>query len=196
MSENFDTSGLAERISKIKKEGEETTDFTIECLTCLMERHDLRYSIPDGFEVEDVPQVIFDTLRQGEIPSKEQVLLMDNNVQNSLIIELIWVCGMNAISYYTKEEDENSDYFDAVLSMLDVGPGHFIGCYITAALTLLMCKVPTIELVEVMTNNFDNSEEQLMKNQDVLIELAASIFMRWKEDKVYYQTITNPFEEV
>jgi hypothetical protein len=186
---NFDMNGLMDRINRIKQEGEETTDFTVEFLQCLMERHDLASSIPEDFELDDVPDSIFSTLRCGDIPSKEELILLESGVQNNLIFEMIWLCGMNAISYYTQdvEVDEGEvSVFESILTMLSVSPGHFVGCYLISVYTLLMCKVPSLEMMEIITDNFNSEPDRLNKNQDIFVEMAAAILLRWKEDKVYY----------
>lgn len=186
---NFDMSGLNERINKIKEEGEESSDFTREFIQCLMERHDLIHSLPDDFEVEDIPESIFDSLREGEIPTKEELLVIDNDNQNALIFELIWVCGMNAISFYTEDvevEEGEPTVFDSILSMLSLSPGHYVGCYLIAVYTLLMCRVPSVEMMEIITDDFNSDPDRLQKNQDIFVEMAAAVLLRWKEDKIYY----------
>jgi hypothetical protein len=184
MPEIFDSENLTERINKIRKEGEDSTEFTLEYLQCLMERHNLGFSIPTDFSDPDVPQIIFETLTSGELPTKEQILLMDSDTQNHLIIELIWLCGMYAIHNYSVEWGE--DYLESILAMLDVDAGHFIGCYLISVFTLLMGTVPSISLVESLTNNFDCSPEILNKTQDIFLETAYSILLRWKEDQQHY----------
>ena len=123
MPEIFDSENLTERINKIRKEGEDSTEFTLEFLQCLMVRHNLGFSIPTDFSDPDVPQIIFETLTSGELPTKEQILLMDSDTQNHLIIELIWLCGMYAIHNYSVEWGE--DYLESILAMLDVDPMGF-----------------------------------------------------------------------
>jgi hypothetical protein len=185
----FDMTGLMDRINKIKKEGEESTDFTLEFLQCLMERHDLASSIPEDFELDDVPDSILSTLRSGELPSKENLMIIEADTQNFIIFELIWLCGMNAISFYTEDielEEGEPSIFDSILTMLSISPGHFVGCYLISVYTLLMCKVPSVDMMEIITDNFNSEPDRLMKNQDIFIEMAAAILLRWKEDKVYY----------
>lgn len=186
---NFDMSGLNDRINKIKKEGEESSDFTLEFIQCLMERHDLAHSIPDDFELENVPESIMNTLREGEMPTKEQIVLIATEDQNALIFEMIWLCGMNAISYYTEDlevEEGEPTVFDSILSMLSLSPGHFVGCYLIAVYTLLMCRVPSVEMMELITDDFNCDPDRLLKNQDFFVELSAAVLLRWKEDKIYY----------
>lgn len=189
----FNLSGLSDRINKIKQEGEESSMFTLEFLNCLLARHDLESALPDDFQIEDIPQTIIESLQQGKVPSKEEIILIDSDLQNSLICELVWLCGMYAVSCYTSDvtpAEGEPTYFESVLSMLEVSAGHFIGCYIIAAFSLLMSKVPSIDLVEAITNNFDDSDEQIQKSQEFFVELAAGILLRWKEDQLY----TTPIE--
>ena len=196
---DFDLSGLVDRINEIKKEGEETSSFTLEFLECLLTRHDLKSALPENFQVEDIPQTIIESLRQGELPTHEQIVVIDNDDQNSLICELIWLCGMYSISCYTTNESDEKEgkptYFESVLAMLDVSAGHFIGCYLIAVLTLLLGKVPNIELAAILTNDFDDTPERVIKSQELFAELAAGILLRWKEDKMYYPPSTNPITE-
>lgn len=199
MTDSFDMSGLLDRINKIKKQGEQTSEFTLEFLQCLLERHDLKYAIPPDFEVVDIPSIILDSLRQGELPSKEQLCLLDNEVQNNFLVEMIWVCGMNAIYYYTKDvpPDANGEtILDSLLVMLDVSQCHFVGCYLIAVMTLLMGNVPSIDIIESLTGNFNNSPEQIIKSQDMFLEFSKAIYSRWKEDKLNYEIFTQSFKEV
>lgn len=188
----FDMSGLNDRINKIKKEGEENSDFIHEFLQCLMERHDLKFSIPDHCEMDNVPQELIENLKEGTLPSKERLILLDTETQNALLFDMLWMCGMHAIAFYTKDipealgYEQDNEYFESVIAMLDVSPGHYIGCYIIAAYTLLMCKVPTIEMIEIITGNFESEQEQLQKSQDIFMELAAGVLTRWREDRIYY----------
>lgn len=189
MTEVFDVKDLTDRINKLKKSG----DFTREFLECLAERHDLFSSIPNDLSISEIPESVMNSLRSGELPPKEDILLMDTELQTHLVIELIWMCGMQAISYYTEDEPE---YLESILAMLDVSAGHYVGCYLISVFTLLMSKVPSMSLIETLTNNFDSSPEGLEKSQDIFLETAYSLFLRWTEDKGYYQTITSNFKEL
>jgi hypothetical protein len=185
---------LQSRINDIKQEGQESVDFTIEYLQCLMARHDLMESIPDDFELDDVPDSILDTLRKGEIPTKDEIILMDTEIQNYFLFELIWLCGMTAIAYYTSDESDNEQQnnpntFDVIVSMLEVSPGHATGCYLIAVFTLLMSQLPTEAMISNITNNFSDDFDQCQKNMDYFVELASSILTRHKEDKLYMSGI-------
>ena len=159
---------LQSRINDIRKEGQESADFTIEYIECLMRRHDLMESIPEDFELDDVSDSILDTLRKGEIPTKDQIILMDAQVQNYFIFELIWLCGMTAIAYYTSNENDESgeetNTFDIILSMLQVSPGHATACYLISVFTLLMSQLPSETMISNITNNFSDDVEQCQKN--------------------------------
>lgn len=182
---NFDLSGLQDRINEIKSE----TLFTRDFLDCLLKRHDLKYSIPDEFEIDDVPISILKTLKEGNIPSEEEILTMSSEIQNLLMFELIWVCGMNAIAFYTKEvtnSDDQDGILEQILAMISVSPAHYIGCYIIAAYTLLMCRVPSFEMIESITDNFSQDEHRLQRNYDLFVELVAGVYSRYQEDQQYY----------
>jgi hypothetical protein len=199
MTDSFDMSGLLDLINKIKKEGEKSTEFTLECLQCLLERHDLKYSIHLDFEVVDVPFVILESLRQGILPSKEQICLLDDEVQSNFIAEMIWVCGMNTISYYTRDippDEDGETVLDQFLVMLEVSESHFIGCYLISALTLLMGNIPSIEMIETITDNFNNNPQHIAKSLEIFYEFIRAIHSRWKEDKLNYESFTQNFKEV
>lgn len=192
-SNQIDLKSLQSRINEIKKEGEEITDFTYDFLQCLMYRHDLSECIPPDFELEDVPDHIVESLRNGNVPEKEQLLMISPDAQNFMCFELIWVCGMGAIASYGADKDGNEEEgipstFDVILAMRDVSPAHNIGSYIIAAFALLMCQLPSEDMIARITNNFDDSQEQLQNNMDNFVELAASIVTRYREDLMYYGT--------
>lgn len=192
-SNSIDLKSLQSRINEIKKEGEEITDFTYDFLECLMERHDLNECIPEEFELEDVPDHIIDTLRKGKIPTKEELIMVAPETQNFMCFELIWICGMGAIASYGADEDGEPDEgipstFETIIAMREVSPAHNIASYIIAVLSLLMAQLPSEEMIEHITNNFDDSEDQLQKNMDNFVEFAASVITRYREDKMYYGT--------
>jgi hypothetical protein len=192
-SNSIDLKSLQSRINEIKKEGEEITDFTYDFLECLMERHDLSECLPEDIELEDVPDHIIDTLRKGNIPTKEELILISPDVQNFMCFELIWICGMGAIASYGADEDGNEEEgipstFDAILAMRDVSPAHNVASYIIAVLALLMSQLPSEEMIESITNNFDCSEEQIQTNMDNFVEFSSAIITRYREDKAYYGT--------
>lgn len=186
--ETIDLKSLQSRINDIKKEGQESADFTIEYISCLMDRHDLKDSVPDDYELDDIPDSVFDSLRKGEIPSKDQIILMDSDTQNYLLFELIWLCGMTAISFYTSEEEVEEGEpgtFDVILGMMQISPGHWTACYLICVLTLLMAKVPSEDMIAKITNDFSDDTDQCQKNMDYFIEFASSVLTRYNEDKIY-----------
>lgn len=192
-SNSIDLKSLQSRINEIKKEGEEITDFTYDFLECLMERHDLDECLPEDIELEDVPYHIIDILRKGKIPTKEELILISPDIQNFMCFELIWICGMGAIASYGADEDGNEEEgipstFDAILAMRDVSAAHNIASYIIAVLALLMSQIPSEDMIESITNNFDDSEAQIQTNMDNFVEFASAIITRYREDKAYYGT--------
>jgi hypothetical protein len=192
-SNSIDLKSLQSRINEIKKEGEEITDFTYDFLECLMERHDLNECLPEDIELEDIPDHIIDTLRKGKIPTKEELILISPDVQNFMCFELIWICGMGAIASYGADEDGNEEEgipstFDTILAMRDVSAAHNVASYIIAVLALLMSQIPSEEMIESITNNFDDSEAQVQANMDNFVEFASAIITRYREDKAYYGT--------
>lgn len=190
--ETIDLKSLQSRINEIKKEGQESADFTIEYIECLMKRHDLKDSIPDDYELEEVPDSVIDCLRKGEIPTREQIILMDSDIQNYFLFEMIWLCGMTAISYYTSEEEleEGEDgTFDIILGMMHISSGHWTACYLICVLSLLMAKVPSEDMISSFTNNFSDDPEQCQKNMNYFIEFASSVLNRYNEDKIYMKDV-------
>jgi len=192
-SNSIDLKSLQSRINDIKKEGEEITDFTYDFLWCLMLRHDLAECLPPDFELEDVPDQIIETLRSGIVPEKEELIMISPDAQNLMCFELIWVCGMGAIASYGADEDGDEEEgipstFDVILTMRDVSPAHNIASYLIAVLSLLMCQLPSEDMIERITNNFDCSEEQLQSNMDNFVEFASAVITRFREDMMYYGT--------
>jgi|1048.fasta_scaffold00788_5 hypothetical protein len=193
MDDKFDLSSLQTRINDIKKDGQESADFTIEFLQCLMERHDLGKSIPEDYELDNIPEAIFECLRKGEIPNRDEIMLMDSDTQNFFLFEMIWTCGMTAIAFYTADEEKIDDLpntFETILAMSNVSPGHWSACYLIAVLTLLMARVPTEEMISKMTNNFSGDPDQIQSNLDYFIEFASALLCRHVEDSVYHSDIT------
>lgn len=192
-SNSIDLKSLQSRINDIKKEGEEITDFTYDFLSCLMLRHDLAECLPPDFELEDVPDQTIESLRNGIVPSREELILISPDAQNFMCFELIWVCGMGAIAAYGADEDGDEEEgipstFDVILSMRDVSPAHYMGSYLIAVLSLLMCQIPSEDMIERITNDFDCSEEQLQANMDNFVEFASAVITRYREDMMYYGT--------
>jgi hypothetical protein len=189
MEDKFDIKELQKRISEVKQETEKLTKFTRKYLECLIKRHDLHSIIYQEQEFEDVPEEITELLRKGEVPSETQIEMMDEETQDYLLKECVFICGMGSIAYYSEmDENENNglNEFEEILEMSNVSPGHFLATHLIAAMTLLCCRVPSFELIQRMTNNFDSSEEQMQVNLELYNELCVSIYNRYLEDEEYY----------
>ena len=195
---NFsDLSSLQSRINEIKKEGEECTDFTLRYIECLMYRHSLPECIPSDVELDFVSDNILDQIKNGTVPTKEELIIMSPDEQNQLIFELIWFCGMGALVAYGADEDklmvegeednEENDVssFDVILAMRNESMAHYSATYIIAALSLLMAQIPSQALVLAITNNYEDSEENIQSNMNIFIELASAILDRHHEDMAY-----------
>lgn len=191
-NENFDIKALHNRIAELKEESERSVDFTYEFIECLIKRHDLAQIIHDEHEFEDVPEEVTNLLKKGEIPSKEMISTMDIDTQDYLIKDLVWICGMGAIAWYSENdkeyEDMNPTPFDEIIEMPNVSVGHHSASYIIAALALLMARIPSSKMIEAITNNFDNSEEQLYNNAFYYSDLCFSILRRYQEDIDYLKS--------
>lgn len=195
---SLDLKSLQSRINEIKKEGSEISDFTIEYLNCLMIRHDLKYAIPDNVEFEDVPESIIQKLRNGEIPTEDEITIMDSDTQNFFCFELIFFCGLYAIARYGGTEPiegQDESICDIVWEMRSMSMAHYMATYIISGLTLLMGQVPSQKFVEQLVDNFSNDENQLKQNMDYFVELASSILTRYMEDKDYYWGFGDDCEE-
>lgn len=200
MNDEINLSSLQSRINEIKKEGEESTDFTLRYIECLMYRHALKECIPDEVELDFVPEQIMDHLKGGTIPTKEELIILSPDEQNQLIFELIWFCGMGALVAYGADEDnifveeeegeKSVTTFDVILNMRNESMGHHSATYIIAALSLLMAQIPSRLLVESLTKNYDDSDEQIQYNMNIFIELASAVLDRYREDMAYYEDVT------
>lgn len=188
-NEQFDLKSLQTRINDIKKEGQETANFTKEFIECLMIRHDLEYSVPEDFELEGVPESIFDKLRQGEVPSEEEITMMDSETQNSLLFELIWLCGMTAVGYYTRDEELEEGELSTVQTIFEMSkesPGHMLAMYLISVLSLLMGQLPSQRMIETITNGYIDDDDQMQRNVDMFIEWGSAVLTRHQEDIVYF----------
>lgn len=188
-TENFDIKALQNRIAELKEESEKSVDFTYEFIECLIKRHDLVQIIHEEHEFEDVPQEITDLIKKGEVPSKELLSMLDIDTQDGLIKDLVWVCGMGAIAWYSENdptyEDADPKPFDEIIEMPNVSPGHHSASYIIAALALLTGGIPSQPLIIAITNDFDCTEEQMYRNAFYYSDFCFSILRRYKEDIEY-----------
>jgi hypothetical protein len=185
---SLDLKSLQSRINDIKEEGSQISDFTIEYLKCLMYRHDLQYALPENVEFEDVPDSIIQKLRSGEIPTEDEIILMDSDTQNFLCFELVFFCGLYAIARYGGDEPLSEDepsIYDIVCTMRKTSMAHYMGTYIISGLTLLMGQIPSQKLVEKLAGDFSEEKEQLQLNMDFFTEIASSILTRHIEDNEY-----------
>lgn len=190
MEDKFDIKSLQSRIAEVKQEQEVSNNFTQEFLECLLKRHDLQNLITDEQNFQDVPDTIVEDLREGIVPSIEKLSVIDVATQDYLLKDCVWLCGMASVAFYS---DNNSQYqhddpkpFDEIIKMPEISPAYHTGSYIVAALTLLMGEIPSQNIVTALTNNFDDSENQLERNVELYNELCVSILRRYQEDQDYY----------
>lgn len=190
MEDKFDIKALQSRIAEVKKESEETTEFTLKYLECLLKRHDLANILHEEHEFEDTPDEVNDALKKGELPKREDLAKMTTDSQDYLIKDCVYMCGLGAISWYgdnlPQYEDIDPKPFDEIMAMPDISPGHHTASYIVAALTLLFADIPTQFMLELLTKNFDSSPEQLEENMELFNELCVTILKRYQEDLEYY----------
>lgn len=191
--DNFDIKSLQTRIQEIKKENEEGVTFTREFLKCLFQRHNLKDIIHKDQEFEDVPELIVDKIKNGEIPEDHEISLLDVNTQDHLLKDCVWMCGMGAIAWYSENLEDYKDLpedekpFNQVIKMPDMGIGYHSASFLIAAFTMLMADIPSQEFIEMLTNNFDNSEQQVQKNFEIFNELCMGIYRRYEEDLSMYE---------
>lgn len=184
MPEVFTNESLEVLIAGICREGDELSDVTLDFVQCLIKRHNLFDCNLEPLNDKNVSSVIRDALIQKISPTKEQINLMDKSTQIKFIIQLIWLCGLYSIEYYTKNQETES--LDLVLAMMDVSDGHALGGYLFCVITLLHSRVPTVDFVAQLTNEFDDSYENIVTTQDYFKDLLYSLLCRWKEDQKYY----------
>ena len=184
----FDLKLLQSRIEQIKEEGKESSEFLYNYIQCLVERHDLFDYIPEDLEIVDIPEQIIQKLIDHEIPSVDDLNALDLGNKQWLIIQLVWICEMGSVAVYSEDADEDDEEstFDAILSMMDVDEAHYVGVYLVAALTLLMCQIPPFELVEKLTNEFSEDPEDIESAKQSFYQLSSGIYSRYKEDVNYY----------
>lgn len=189
MIEELDFTKLNNMAAFLKEESETASEFTIEFIECLLKRYNLQTALFEGVEFEEVPEEIISIIQSGNVPTKEDLLPMDSDAQNALMMELVWFCGMQRISVYCEEEkieEGDSSTFDKILVMRDVSPAHWIGSYLITSLTLLMSQLPSEDFIDALTNNFDGSQENLMRISNLFIETCGSIYYRYQEDSCFY----------
>lgn len=190
MTEEFDIKALQSRIAEVKKESEESTEFTLTFLECLLKRHDLANIIHEDHEFDEAPEEVNIALRKGELPKKEDLAKMTTEAQDYLVKDCVYICGLGAICWYGENlpqyEEIDPKPFDEIVNMPDISPGHHTASYIVAGLSLLFADIPSQQMVELLTNNFDSSPEQLEKNMEQFNEICIIILKRYHEDLEYY----------
>ena len=190
MEEKFDIKALQSRIAEVKKETEETTEFTLQFFECLIKRHDLSNILHEDHEFDDTPDEVAKALKKGEVPKREDLSKMTTEAQDYLLKGCVYMCGLGAISWYSENmpqyEKIEPKPFDEIIEMPDISPGHHTASYIFAGLTLLFADIPSQRTVELLTNNFDSSPEQLGENMEFYNELCVTILKRYTEDLAYY----------
>jgi hypothetical protein len=153
-------------------------------------RYNLDVALFEELELEGVPEEIIKIIQSGKVPTKEDLLPLDSGEQNLLIMELIWFCGMHRIAVYTEDEEveEGEDStLDRFIVLREVSPPHWIGSYLIAALTLLMCRIPSDEYIDRLTNNFDESQENVEAMTHLFLETCSCLYQRYSEDDFFYQ---------
>jgi hypothetical protein len=190
MENKFDIKALQNRIAEVKKEIEEASEFTQLFLECLIKRHDLPKILDGEYNFDEVPDCVLSDLKDGKIPSKNDLSLMDAESQDYFVKDCVWIAGMGAIAWYCENEEKYQEIkpspFDEIIKMPDISPGHHTASYLIAAFTLLHADIPMQEFIEILTNNFDCSQEQLESNMELYNELCVAILRRYKEDLNYY----------
>jgi hypothetical protein len=190
MEEKFDIKALQSRIAEVKKETEETTEFSLQFFECLIKRHDLSNILHENHEFDDTPDEVAKALKKGEVPKREDLSKMTTEAQDYLLKGCVYMCGMGAISWYSENmpqyEEIEPKPFDEIIGMPNISPGHHTASYIVAGLTLLFADIPSQRTIELLTNNFDSSPEQLNENMELYNELCVTILKRYTEDLEYY----------
>ena len=190
MEDQFDIKALQSRIAEVKKETEESTEFSLQFLECLLRRHDLKNILHEDHVFEDTPDEVTEALKKGEIPKKEDLAKMTAEAQDYLIKDCVYMCGLGAISWYgdnlPQYEDHDPKPFDEIIDMPDISPGHHTASYIIAAFALIFADIPSQRMIGLLTNNFDSSQEQLEENMEHYNELCITILKRYHEDLEYY----------
>ena len=188
MEDKFDLKELQKRITEVKQETEFVTKFTQGFLECLLKRHDLKSMIYEDQEFENIPDEIAQCLKDGKIPTEEQLSAIDFESQDNLIKECIFICGMGSVAFYseTSEDEEEKTVFDDILAMSDQSPAHYVGMHLISVLTLLFCRIPSADLIVTITNNFDCSQKNIQYCLELYNEFCLSLYHRFEEDQEYY----------
>ena len=190
MEDKFDIKELQSRIAEVKKETEESTQFALQFFECLIKRHDLANVLHEEHEFDDTPDEVTEALKKGEIPSKEDLSKMTAEALDCLLKDCVYMCGLASVSWYGDNMPQYAEIepkpFDEIISMPDISPGHHTASYIVAGLTLLFADIPSQKTIELLTNSFDSSPEQLEENMEYYNEICVLILKRYTEDLEYY----------
>ena len=109
MSDEFSLSALNERIGEVKKENEESTEFTHKFLKVLLHRYDLKKCLHEDHVFEDIPNEILDTLRGGNVPSKTEIAKLDTPTQDFFLKDCVFICGLAAAQFYSENDDQYTE---------------------------------------------------------------------------------------
>lgn len=188
MNEMFDLKQLHTLTATLKAESESAIGDTIGFIECLQKRHGLSQSLksnPD-IEFEDIPDDIINILRDGEIPTPEDLLPLSSLKQDHLVMGLIWVAGIEKIAAYSYEYEYDDGPVECILAMRDVSIYHFYGSYLFAALTLLMSSIPSFDYVNSLCNNFQDFPGNDQFIIDRFVEVCMAIKAKYDEDMQWY----------
>jgi hypothetical protein len=189
MIDEFDLKQLHTLTAFLKAESESTVDSTIEFLECLLKRHGLKNSLSlnKEIEIDGVPDEIIKILRDGEIPTKEDLLPLNSLQQDQLVMSMIWIAGIERIAAYCHDEDlEDESPLEVIIAMRDVSIYHLYGSYLFAALTLLMSIIPSYDYVCSLCNNFEDIPGNDQFIIDRFVEVCLAIKAKYEEDKWFY----------
>lgn len=190
-SDKFDLKTLQFRIQELKQETEESAHLTYDIINCLLVRHSLVKMISENQKFDSVPESITEKIKNGVLPTKEEISTLDPETQDSLIKQLIWICGMGTIAWQCEHWDEgvmgSDNPFEVIISMCDVDEGHYTATYLITAFTLLLGHIPSPHLIEVLTNNYASDEDSLDSTSQIFNELCISILSRYNEDREMYE---------
>lgn len=182
----FNLSYLQKKINELKEETNESSEYTIEYLQCLMEDHDLQDSLDEVIEIKEIPDIILNKLRQGDIPSEDDLLSIDAFMQFVLRSELIFACGMHRLKLLGGEElKEGCEYpmCEVVTRLTEMSPACCGGAYIFMAMLLLTSVIPSPIIIGAMTSNFGESQEEVETSSLVFQELSDNLLDRYRHEK-------------
>jgi hypothetical protein len=198
MNEELDLKQLHTMTAFLKAESESTMGDTIGFIECLQKRHGLRQSLAanPNIEIEDIPDDIIKILREGKIPTSEDLLPLSSLQQDHLVMALIWIAGIERISQYCYDGDYDDSPVEYILAMRDVSDRHYFGSYLFAALTLLMSTIPSYDYVSSLCNDFEDFPGNEQFIIDRFIEVCMAIKTKYYEDIDWYYNFKEGEDEV